>query len=116
MAKFMMLLRDEGADFSQYSAKQFEELLAGFGKWTSDLKSKGKLVGGEKLKDEGGKTLRGVNGKTVEGGSYSKGAEMIGGYYVVHAENYDEAVSLGNGCPGLAYGGSVEIREIEVFE
>lgn len=116
MAKYMMLLRDEQADFSNYTVKQFEELLGNYGKWTNELGKKGKLVGGEKLKDDGGKTLRSANGKIVEGGPYSKGAQTIGGYYIVEAQSYDEAVSLGKGCPALGYGGSVEVREIETFE
>ena len=117
MPKYMMLLRDEGADFSQYTAHQFEELLGGYSKWTKDLSSKGYLIAGEKLKDDGGKTLRSLKGDTTTHGQYSsKAAETIGGFYLITAGDYDEALKLGRGCPTLSYGGSVEVREIESME
>ena len=116
MSKFILFIRDEGADFSKYTAKEFEQLFARFGQWSQELSQKGKLVSGDKLKDDGGKTLKSVNGRLVTGGSYTSNASTVGGYYVIQAENYDEALSLVKSCPAIEYGGSIEVREIEIFE
>ena len=37
---------------------------------------------------------------------------MVSGYFVVEAENYDGAVALTKGCPIFENSGSVEVREI----
>ena len=36
----------------------------------------------------------------------------IGGYSIVRAESLDDAVTLAKGCPGLGYGGGVEIGAV----
>ena len=38
--------------------------------------------------------------------------EIIGGFFVVDARDYDEAVSVAKGCPHLDFG-TIEVREIE---
>jgi|SRR5215831_12055843 len=36
----------------------------------------------------------------------------VGGYSVVAADTLEEAIKLANGCPGLEWGGGVEVGEI----
>ena len=38
--------------------------------------------------------------------------EAIGGYSIVKAASIEEAAELSKGCPILASGGNVEVREI----
>ena len=38
--------------------------------------------------------------------------DMIGGYIVIEADDYDSAVAIAKGCPILENGGAVEVREI----
>jgi hypothetical protein len=58
----------------------------------------------------GGKVLT-VSG--VRAGPFTEAREVISGYMVVVAENYDRALEVARECPGvLGPGSSVEIREI----
>ena len=41
--------------------------------------------------------------------------EMVNGYIIVKTGNIDEATKLADGCPTLGYGGSVEVRNIMMF-
>jgi hypothetical protein len=41
--------------------------------------------------------------------------EAIGGYAIVKAKSFEEAADLAKGCPVLAYGGNVEVREVMVM-
>lgn len=41
----------------------------------------------------------------------SGGETRVGGYSVVRAADFDAAVALAQGCPGLEWGGGVEIGE-----
>ena len=50
----------------------------------------------------------------ISDGPFAEAKEIIGGYFVVEAKNYDEALSLAKDCPHLELGfGSIEVREIE---
>lgn len=36
---------------------------------------------------------------------------VLTGYLLIQADSYDAAVAVARGCPGLAYGGAVEVGE-----
>jgi hypothetical protein len=42
----------------------------------------------------------------------AQGAEALAGYMVISADSMESAATLAKGCPGLAYGVSVEVAEI----
>ena len=46
-------------------------------------------------------------------GPYAETKEVVGGFMVIAADNYDEAVTVARECPGVMRPGtSLEIREI----
>ena len=51
---------------------------------------------------------------TSAGGSDTT-KEVIGGYFVIEADHYAEAVELSRDCPHLDYGG-IELRQIDVMD
>jgi len=58
----------------------------------------------------GGKILRPSG---VTDGPFAEAKEVVGGYMVVAAESYENAVEIARECPGVIRpGASVEIREI----
>jgi hypothetical protein len=113
MAQFIFLIRSEGADFSKYSAGDFQELLKKYQAWTQKLKTEGRFLAGEKLSNDRGKSLKAKAGKIIVDGPYADSKEAIGGFYIIEASDINEAVEIGKGCPSLTYGGSVEIREVD---
>ena len=42
----------------------------------------------------------------------SETKEIMGGFYLIEAANYDEAVALAMDHPHLEYGGTVEVRKL----
>ena len=38
--------------------------------------------------------------------------DLVGGYIIIEADNYDKAIAIAKDCPILENNGSVEIREI----
>ncbi len=113
MAQFMYLIRSEGADFSKYSANDFQELLKEYQAWTQKIKTEGRFLAGEKLTNDLGKSLRTKQREIVVDGPYADSKDAIGGFYIIEAKNLNEALEIGKGCPALSYGGSLEVREIE---
>ena len=61
-------------------------------------------------------TLRRQDGELrVLDGPFSETKEIIGGYFAIQAEDYDEAVRLAEGCPHLDYGGLIELRQVDAL-
>ncbi len=96
------------------SPEQLQQIMQKFGRWTDSLRKQGKFVGSEGLRIDDARLVRMQNGKIVVDGPFAETKETIGGYIIVNAANYDEAVEMAKDCPGLTVDGpfSVEVREI----
>ncbi len=112
MKTYLLLLRNENADFSDWGPADFQEMMAKYFAWAGRLREQGRFESGERLSPFS-ETLRLRDGKHVRDGPFSEGKEVIGGYYVLKADDAEEAATLCEGCPILEVGGSVELREIE---
>ena len=61
------------------------------------------------------KRVSGPN-RTVTDAPLIEGKELIGGYYIVQAENAEAVVEIAKDYPDYDLDGTVEIREVMVFE
>ena len=52
---------------------------------------------------------------SVTDGPYVESKELVGGYSVIEAADYDAACEHARGCPIYSMGGCVEVREIAVL-
>jgi hypothetical protein len=106
--KYLVILRTVPGKQEPPSPAQMQEMYAAFNAWKDKFKANIMEMGG-KLKP-GGRILR-TSG--VTDGPFAEAKEVVGGYMVVAAENYEGAVEVASGCPGVVRpGSSVEIREI----
>ncbi|MFB3133866.1 MAG: YciI family protein, partial [Rhodothermales bacterium] len=65
---------------------------------------------GDELAD-GGWVLVQEEGQVI-GRTFTMPSDGIGGYFIIAARDYDEAIALASRCPQLDYGGSVELRQL----
>ena len=80
------------------------------------MREDGIMKGGDKLTDEPGKLTRRQDGQVrVSDGPYSESKELLGGYYMIEAASYDTAVDHARDCPQLEYGGTIEVRQVDVM-
>src|SRR5580704_2872003 len=108
MPQFILLLRDERRPASGLSPEETQKLIQKYGDWRRT-----KAIGGQKLTDGEGRVLRKQNGKpSVTDGPFVEAKEVMGGFFVIEAGNYDEAVELAKTCPHIEFG-TIEIREIQ---
>jgi hypothetical protein len=114
MAKYTLMLREDGQVFAKLSPAEMQAIIARYGAWRDELQRNGKFAGGHKLRDNQGRTMR-RNGSriVVTDGPFAEGKEVIGGLFVIEAASYEDAVSIANSCPHLDFG-SIEVREVEV--
>jgi len=113
MEKFMLIF--EGVKSStQPSADQMQEIMGKWMAWIDKLAQAGKYDSGEPLWPTG-KVISGAN-KTVTDAAFAEGKEIIGGYFIINAADYDEAVALCADYPDYANGGKVIIRQVQKMD
>jgi hypothetical protein len=113
MPQYMLLLHESATLSPNISAAEIQAIIQRYKAWSGALAAKGHMRGGNKLQDGTGRTLRGSNGSvSVSDGPYAESKELVGGYFLIEAATYDEAVSLAKDCPHLDFG-IIEVREIE---
>ena len=110
MPQFVLMLRDSGAAFpDEMSAEDIQQILEGYGAWAAKVQAQG-----QKLRDgEGRVIVRKDGGVAVTDGPYVESKEVIGGYFLIDAPDYESAARLAHDCPHLEFG-SIEIRQIEL--
>lgn len=112
MKEYMFLFRGGDAGTLQQSPEQWQAHMQKWMEWMGGLQHKGQLVSAQPL-SQSGKQIIGT-GKTVTDGPFMEGKEIVGGYLMCKADNYDAAVEIAKGCPILEFiDGKVEVREIQ---
>ncbi len=115
MSNFLYLFRGGEKAFEALSQEEKQAHMELWGAWMGGLQEKGHLVDGLPLSPEG-KVVHN-RGEVVTNGPFAEGAEMVGGYLIVTANDLEHAVEISKGCPIFDYDGSfVEVREILTME
>jgi hypothetical protein len=111
--QYILLIYGEESVWEGRSEKELEELMAGYGRVSAELRDQGKLVAGDELAPTATATTVQVrNGDTiVSDGPFAATKEVLGGYYLVEAESLDEAIEWAVKIPD-ARDGKIEIRPI----
>jgi hypothetical protein len=116
MSNFLLLLHQTPTSFRKLSPEEIQKILGSYIAWRDGLVKRNKMRGGEKLTDDGGRHLRMQSGKvSVTDGPYSESQEVLGGFFMIEAANYDEAVAIAQTCPHLVDGKWIEIRQVDAI-
>ena len=90
---------------------ELQEVMDHVMEWFERLNREGKVKGGEVLGDR--RTIVTADKHSaVMDGPYPEAKEGIGGYLLLKAASFEEAVAVAETCPTLEYGVSIEIRPI----
>jgi hypothetical protein len=109
MAQYMLLLYDDPSGWRNLSAEEMQKATEKYMAWSKKTFN----VQSKRLADDFGKVMRGGPGKPkVTDGPYSETKEVLGGFYLIEAANYDEAVQRSMDHPHLEYGGTIEVRAL----
>jgi len=109
--QFLLLIYENEKRFSQgYDAGEMGEYEA-FGKQFANS-----IKGGNALQPTAtAKSVRVRNGKTATtDGPFAETKEQLGGFYLVEANNVDEAAKIAAKIPGARFG-TIEVRPIMTF-
>jgi len=112
MEKFMLIF--QGGMSPDSSPEQMQAQMGKWMAWIEKLNKAGKYVAGEPLLP-GGKLITGKK-KTVTDGPYTEGKEIVGGFFLINAKDFDEAVKICDDYPGYETGGTIQVRQVMKME
>jgi len=107
---YMLLYRTDEW-YNRLSHAELQKLMDQNKAWIETLTAQGKAKPGRALERRGA-IVSGADGRFVTDGPFVESKEAIGGYLVLHVETMDEAIAIAQSSPGLAYGGSIEVRPV----
>jgi hypothetical protein len=106
-----MLLYRSDEWYNKLSHAELQKLMNQNKAWIEKLTAQGKAKPGRAL-ERTGAIVSGSNGRFVTDGPFAESKEAIAGYLVLDVEAMEEAISIAQSSPGLAYGGSIEVRPV----
>ncbi len=114
--KYMLLIYGDETSGPGTDADQ-QAMMTDYGPYTEMLHTTNKFVAGEALQFTAtATTVRVRDGATrISDGPFAETKEQLGGFYLVDADDLDEAIKLGAQIPG-ARTGSIEVRPVMEFE
>lgn len=112
MPEFLLLLHENPAGWHTASPEEMQRALEQYFAWTR----KPFVLGHEHLAEDVGKVVRSRGGVArVADGPYSETKEVLAGFFVIEAADYEEAVARSMDHPHLAYG-TIEVRQVQRHE
>jgi hypothetical protein len=112
MKNFLLVFRTDYSAIPKGTPAEMETMTKRWMDWIGSIAAQNKLIDRGNRLDLSGKVVR---NSVVTNGPYCEIKESIGGYSIVKASNYEEAVALAKDCPIFLQGGSVEVREINAL-
>jgi hypothetical protein len=109
MPQFMLLLYDDPSQWAKRSPEEMQKAIEKYRAWTMKSFTKDS----KRLGEDKGRVVRNLDGKPrAADGPYSETKEVLGGFYLIEAHDYDEAVARASEHPHVEYGGTIEVRRL----
>jgi hypothetical protein len=114
MPRYLMLAYETDDLFGDIAPEQAQAIIQRYIAWSDGLREAGHMVGGNKLRDGVGRSLRADphGDVVVRDGPFAETKEVIGGYWLIDAPDWDAVVELARGCPHVEFG-TLVIRVID---
>ena len=109
MPQYMLLLHADPSGWPKLSPEEMQKAIEKYMAWTK----KPFMVDSKRLAEDAGRVIRAPGGRPrATDGPYSETKEVLGGFYLIEAASYDEAVQRALDHPHLEYGGTIEVRQL----
>ena len=114
--RYLLAIYDEESNRVAQGTPDFDRLMAGYQQLNQALHDQGKHLGGEPLEPiSTATTVRVRNDEAlITDGPFAETKEQLGGFYLVEADDLDEAIAWAAKIPS-AQTGCVEVRPIADF-
>jgi hypothetical protein len=112
--KYMLLVYEKEAEWQKLPQAEQEKAFGAYMALSAELKAKGKHLAGHPLAPTASATTVRVRDSKVlsTDGPFAETREQLGGYYLIEADDLDEALAYAARVPAAYMGGSVEVRPV----
>ncbi len=114
MKDFMLIFMGEDYQTIGMTPEQMQDRYGRWFAWNQKMRADGVVKGGEALHTTA-KRMSGSD-RVVTDGPFVEGKDLVGGYYIVQAADMDGALKIAEGYPDYDLNGTVEVREVMVFD
>ena len=112
MAEYLILIFEDENAYATATPDVLQQVMEAHGRFAEQVAELGAtMVGGNALQPT--PTATSIRSDIVTDGPFVETKEALGGYYLIEAEDLDQALAVGKLCPA-PYGG-VEVRPIMTF-
>lgn len=114
--KYLLMIYSSEAEDAKATPEEQQSMMNEYFAYTEALREAGGYAGGEALHPTSTATsVRVRDGKTITSdGPFAETKEQLGGYYIVEADNLDDAIEWAAKIPGARHG-TVEVRPVMEF-
>ena len=115
--KYVLLIYDDEKVWETMSPEESGAMMHEYFAFTQSIKEAGQYRAGEALQPTATATTVRVRGGKLQttDGPFAETREQLGGFYLVDAENLDEAIAIAARIPSSRTG-SIEVRPVVVFD
>ncbi|MBN2790674.1 MAG: hypothetical protein JXR69_10835 [Candidatus Delongbacteria bacterium] len=108
MSRYLLLMRGDQSSFVGRSEEEQKAIIADYIDYADELDKKAKMLYGD------GCSYHSVllKGDEVKQDPFVYTDKQLSGFYMIEAENDEEAQSLAKECPALKHGESVEVVKL----
>lgn len=112
MAQYVVLIYENESDYATASPEVYGEVMDAHNRFSEEYASHGgKPLEGSAL--QGTDTATSIRGDVVTDGPFVETKEVLGGFYLIDADDLDQAIKIAGMVP--ARFGGVEVRPVMVF-
>jgi hypothetical protein len=112
MAQYVVLIYENESDYANAAPEVYGEVMDAHNRFAEQITERGgKLAGGNAL--QGTDTATTIRGDVVTDGPFVETKEALGGFYLIEADDLDQAIKIAKMVP--ARFGGVEVRPVMVF-
>jgi hypothetical protein len=110
---FMLVLRQSPEELARRPPEELKTRVAEYRAWAIEKRKEGLLLTGEKLTEDARFVQLAGGHPVVSEQDAATKESMIRGYFLIKANDYQQALAIAETCPHLKYGGTVEVRQIQ---
>jgi hypothetical protein len=112
MAQYVVLIYENESDYANAAPEVYGQVMDAHNRFAEQVTERGgKIAGGNALQSTATATT--IRGDVVTDGPFVETKEALGGFYLIEADDLDQAIKIAKMVPA-PYGG-VEVRPVMVF-
>lgn len=109
-SEFLLLFRNTQLE-NRLPVDEMRVAMGRLNEWLGRWSERGQMKAGQPLGNDG-RVISGARQRVVADGPFAESKESVGGYVVVQAADFDEAVAIAREWPLLDYDATVEVRPV----